>query len=419
MSAKINPAYLRTGELSYEILIRGVEPPTNADEKRKVLRGLLSQENSDRSFSSSTEAEAFTNMTSAVKESLKDVSDLVNKFSGSVFDTEYKRLITRLTHVTGRVRRAVPADDSERGEQQKFLKEIMILESELADKVNPPSQELHHSSPIAPQQFTYVKKVPIYKWGIRKFNGKGSLMSFLELIDALKISRGCSDSDLFESAGDLFESEAWMWWHTNQSQGRFSNWEDLVTKLKVTFLHSNYDQVLLDEIRSRKQKQSEPVNIFISTLESMFYRLTKTPTEKEIVDIVRGNLLPSYVRALVLQDINSISDLVRLCKRIEDTLSLNVNSSRQAEKVCTVSDSFASCSVSANVMCWNCYQPGHKYNTCDRYKTLFCFGCGLKDTVKSRCPKCSKNLHSGRNLAEVAGPSRKVKSPVAKTKPKK
>lgn len=417
MSAKINPAYLRTNELSYEISLRGVEPPSNADDKRKVLRGLLSQESADRSFSFSSESEAFKDMTSAVKESLGDITDLVKKFSGSVSDTDYKRLITRLTHATGRVRRATPANNTEKSDQQKLLTEIMILESDLADKVNLPSQEFHQSSPIAPQQFTYVKKVPIYKWGIRKFSGKGSLMSFLELVDALKVSRGCSDLDLFESAGDLFESEAWMWWHTNHSQGRFSSWSDLVGNLKKTFLHSNYDQVLLDEIKARKQRQSEPVNIFISTLESMFYRLTRTPSEDEIVNIIRGNLLPSYVNALVLQDIDTISDLVRLCKRIEDTLSLKVSSSRHVEKVCTVSDSFASCAVS--VTCWNCGQSGHRYNTCHKDKTLFCFGCGLKDTVKSKCPKCSKNFLAGRNLADIAGPSRNVKSSAQKSKPKK
>ncbi|KAL3281611.1 hypothetical protein HHI36_004817 [Cryptolaemus montrouzieri] len=108
-------------------------------------------------------------------------------------------------------------DDSEEKIKKEIFRPILLLEADLDAKVNilttpqPSENPVGHSTPSHPvnsSQSSFIKKVPIYKWGIIKFSGKESLVNFLELIDSLKSSRGCTDADLFDSAGDLLKHEA-------------------------------------------------------------------------------------------------------------------------------------------------------------------------------------------------------------------
>lgn len=404
---------LRSEEISYEILIRGVKPPATLEEKRKVLRGLLAQEDANRSFSSLTPQESFTDTVKAVTDSLKSVTEALRKPPSEFTTSDNRKCVAKLTHVTGRLRRAKPSDEAETTEQQALLTQILCLESDLADKLSPAPADFH-STPVSQQSFTYSKKIPVHKWGIRKFGGREPLMPFLELVESLKDSRGCSDRDVFESAGDLFESEAWTWWYSNHSRGRFSDWKDLVTKLRDTFLNSDYDQIVLDEIRARKQKPSEPVSIFISVMESKFHRLTQLSSEEEMVVAIRRNLLPDYVRSLILQDIKTVPDLVSLCKKVEDTLSLSSptppvhNHRKTTDKVCSIA-------VGRGPVCWNCGNPNHTYSNCHKPRGFFCYGCGRRGVSKASCRSCSKNGHSGHSRTDVVGPSVPIKKSVVKT----
>lgn len=63
------------------------------------------------------------------------------------------------------------------------------------------------------------------------------MIPFLELVESLRISKSWADSDLIESAGDLFELEAWTWWNNNSIKNRFNDWNDPVVALKLTFVH--------------------------------------------------------------------------------------------------------------------------------------------------------------------------------------
>lgn len=47
-----------------------------------------------------------------------------------------------------------------------------------------------------------------------------------------------------------------------------------------------------------------------------------------------------------------------------------------------------------SVVCWNCGMNGHIYKDCLKDKTVFCYGCGLKDAYKPTCSRC----HGSGNL---------------------
>lgn len=434
--AKFCPNHLRSFELTYEISVRGIVPPTTVQEKRKVLRGILSQEKSERSFMEIVDTYTFEENVKEIRDTLTDIKALLQHIKHESLD-DIKRLESRITHSSGRISRLVPESEVEKLIKQELLRDVLILEADLADIQSPPPpipnypsgipnppsphpnypsncNPLHSSTPTNPNMPQYtgvpVKKVPIYKWGIKKFSGKDNLLSFLELIDSLKSSRGCDNSDLFDSAADLFEGDAWTWWHNNFLKNRFSNWSDLVSKLKSTFLHSCHDEIKLNEIKSRKQLLKESITMFITDMESQFNRLNSPPSEKEIVGIIKNNLLPDYAKALVLQDVDTISDLTSLCKRVEDVFSLNVPLVPKKEfRTYAVS-------ISSNMKCWNCNMTGHVFANCQRPMKRFCYVCGKVNFTKNTCPNCSKNVKRDCNPADVAGPAGVQAKPANKTK---
>lgn len=388
----INPDFLKAHELAYEVAIRiGKEDVAKTvEQNRKLLRGLLAQEKGDRSF---TEIQDVYTVSENVKELLLSISDLTDKISkltpGSNV-SDFKRIEDRLSHCSKRLHRILVEDDCEEKQKREVAIKIIELEADFYDCK--PTEKCVTSTPTVPSvlvssHLSSCNKVPVYKWNLKKFSGKEPLIPFLELIDTLKISRGCTDTDLFESASDLFELDAWNWWHNHFVRKTFSNWSELVNALKDTFLHSNYDHILLDEIKSRKQRSGENVSVFITTLESQFHRLTRKVSEREMVDIIRANLQSEFVGALVLRDIDTLSDLNSLCKRVENVLDLN---RRKPYSVAQFE----------SITCWNCRKLGHKYTFCKKPRSTFCFGCGTAGVIKSKCFKCSKNAKPGHVLAE-------------------
>ncbi|KAL3269087.1 hypothetical protein HHI36_008170 [Cryptolaemus montrouzieri] len=227
---RLSPNHLKSTELSYELALRNVDLPATVDEKRKLLRGIIAQESSDKSFI--------------------EISN-PNEFKDNV----------KLTHVSQRVQSMPTEDDTEKKTKHDILREVLLLEADPDVKV-------------------IVTTTP-------------------------PVIANPSD-------GDLFEHEVWTSWHNGHIKRCFSDWQGLVSMFKKTFLHDNYDHVLFNEINSKKQSVREPVSIFISSQEAQFNRLNSPPSENEMVHIICANFLPDYIKALVLEDIYSISELTSL-----------------------------------------------------------------------------------------------------------
>lgn len=52
-----------------------------------------------------------------------------------------------------------------------------------------------------------------------------------------------------------------------------------------------------------------------------------------------------------------------------------------------------------NLTCWNCRQPGHRYQDCIAERSIFCYGCGTPQTYKPSCQKCNANPKNFRQNA--------------------
>nr|CAH7727682.1 unnamed protein product [Callosobruchus chinensis] len=406
---KLNVNDLMSSELAYEIKIRGLEVPSAMDDKRKVLRGLLSQEQHGRNFSESS-------------------------FSSGYDSSEHRRICTRLLHLSNRIDRLAPTSEEEITQKSRFKTQLVIAESDLLAKLQLPTG---HSSPapmpvtfnptqpmqtqpvttvaaplpplamnpqpFSPVSFTQQKKIPIFKWGIRKFNGKTSLIEFLELVQSLMASRGCNEMDLYAAAGDLFEGIAWTWWHNGFVRGAFHDWGDLVRQLKDAFLRDNYDINLIDEILRRKQGQREPVITFIAFMESQFNRLTSNPfTEKDMVNIIRRNFLPDYVKSSALYDILTLGQLTSFCRKLEDSF-LTCQPGNRSDS--SLGNDAYSPAPRKPIVCWNCEKLGHSSQQCRSPRIKFCYDCGMRNVTKSTCPSCSKNVLRHEVPALTPGPS--------------
>ncbi|XP_072385439.1 uncharacterized protein [Diabrotica undecimpunctata] len=394
------PKHLKTDELSYEILIRNVSVPNTVEEKRKILAGLLSQEASNRSFSDVSVNLSFDVDYQQALASYSDLLSLISDYSGTKSDSRFKAFSSRLTHLSGRISRLQPTSVDEEKLKKAIRYDLLKLEGTLSDIVDQPDMvdqpvastpdrvNLNYSQSSA----SPVKSVPVYKWGIKKFSGKEPLIPFLEQIETLKFSRNCTDEDLFISAGDLFEGAAFTWWHNHFTKKSFNSWSELVASLKETYLPYNYERNLWEQIRSTKQSFKQPVSAYISYMESLMLRSSKSIPECEKVDEIINGLLPDYVKALAFQDVESVADLTKYCKRFEAALTISSRSKFSVE------------SLSSSATCWNCNMTGHTFQVCNKPKRKFCHGCGFKNITTNECSRCSKNglkEHSRENFSKT------------------
>ncbi|XP_072396613.1 uncharacterized protein [Diabrotica undecimpunctata] len=400
--------HLLVSELDYELKIRGIniEDLPNVDTKRKVLRGALKQEEGNRSFTQiSAGSIPFEEQQQGISVTLDDLAQKIGEFRGTVHDSQYGRLTSRLAHISGRVHLLSCIDEDQHSFKRSVSVRILTLEGELDSRVNP----IASSTPNAPinivPSFSYSKPVQVHKWGIT-FSGQTQhidVISFLERVECLRISRGVSEDDLFAASAELFTDSAFTWFMNNR--GRLSCWSDLVQKLKSDFLPYSFQDDLLDEIKSRKQKPGESVTMFINNILGMCSKLDTPLSDSAKIKIILKGLLPFYHAQLALVDIHNIEDLTDKCKRIEETLSWSSHpptSSRPTSGPSSTPYQFSNRSwhqkssnmsvLNSNLSCWNCHEAGHTFYECGKPRThIFCHGCGRDNTLKRNCHKCSGN----------------------------
>lgn len=427
MEEIIKPIYLLIEELNYELRIRGVNTTRDIPAKRKILGRAFDKERfrpldlTDPDFNFESEQEAINN-------TLESVNSLILEFEGPTSDSLYKRIKSRLIHVTNRVKRMqIPENASEEIKTYKNESYATCLEYEanLQERVTEERPLLNLDTPIAEHSVLVqspapiaAKAIPVYKWNV-KFDGdcrSFGVNAFLERVTELAQARGVNKNELFSSAIDLFSGKALIWYRSIKNS--VTDWDSLVSLLKLNFLPSDYDDKLWEEIKQRSQGREEPVAIFIAVMETLFSRLARPPAEATRVKHIKQNLLPQYITQLALSEINTVSELCTLCKKLEEAQKAK-NKYRPSPSVNVLEPELAylqnpSTSFSrgpnedqiskrkffarpkkyentdgkrniVKIICWNCNQPNHTYSHCTEKRKMFCFRCGKPDTTVSKC----------------------------------
>lgn len=277
---------------------------------------------------------------------------------------------------------------------------------------NLPSTHLSSFRPVIFRENT-ERFINVSSWNLH-FNGEsGSVLEFLQRVEEFRLSRGVSKDQLFRAAPELLRGTALNWLRSENIQ----SWDELVEKLKAYFLPYDYEFSLSEEIRKRSQGPQEKVIVYIASMQNLFNRLTNKPNEETRVTLIRRNLLPHIQTALALQTIDTVEQLTRFCRSVEETAlrayqycppSTNYRSLLEPQlayhKSPTGNQASGISDVSGNIPpiapvessnfqkpCWNCGSTGHSFRKCSAPRRKFCFKCGFKNVMIKDCPRCQGN----------------------------
>lgn len=437
--------YLKKDELQYELKLRGVaiSDEETVAELRSYLRPLLRFEKVDKTLHYPKYDFDPTEELKIIHTKLNEIEALINEFSGTKASAEFSRINTRLVHLLRRNDRIPTSSESSpeilRDRSQLMMQILNLMEALEIGTVSKDSDDVgalftsmrvedqsDGDLPVdesvasgGPMNYSAVANIPatsgqktqpVSKWNL-KFSGDArhlSVHNFLERVQELQFARGVSDQQLFESAIDLFDGKALLWYRSNRS--RFRDWKGLSKLLVHHYQPPDYKPRLLQEIMSRVQDPSESIVDYLVCMNAMFGRYGVVPEDVRL-GIISRNLSPFYT--MQLPPVANMAQLEEECLKLEakkhraDAYKPPSNQKRRdlvepdfAYLGMASSSCHDSASSSAEVYefrsqgstkCWNCLETGHLMRDCKFPKKKRCYQCGKPSFTIRTCPTCSGN----------------------------
>lgn len=340
--------------IQYELLCRHVNVSTiSCRDRKKLLAKFLYDEREQVST-------RFNSYLPADKD-CAEVHRLFDKLNTEVNSESFSRgeyVLDCLIFLRVRISRIFPIDPSIKAKLEQLVVNIDKLEQQLEDTVvdlgdqlselsfslentpGNPTMLVNHSVTKQPATFNPSVlvnqshnrlKVPVHKWGIKFSGEKGTLspMDFINRISDYQSSKHVTDEELFLSFSDLLEGTAYTWFRSLRNLGFAApkTWAELRGKLLQDF-EKNMTDFMFDlehSIRQCQQTEDTTVISFFALIEEKFVQLStfKQISQDEQIRIIRRNLLPSFKEALTFQVFQTVDELKKACKRIEDIRSQN------------------------------------------------------------------------------------------------
>lgn len=437
--------HLLKEHLEYELKVRGVDAgEMTVLDMRSSLRSMLKLESSgtvvhypEYQFGADVEIPE-------IEELYKALLKSVTEFTGAATDSLYGRLQSRVLHLIGRVDR-IPLkegngitqdtlkkrgslmakasallgtlDDNCKREARRNISGVLngTVASSSSDDGEGATEDSSASAPASPAlnstriRHARASRQPVYKWGLR-FSGdpKGlSVSNFLERVEELRVARGMSMEELFESSLDLFDGKALLWYRSVIK--RCKTWDDLGKLLTRHYLPPDYNARLLQEILSRTQGPNESIVEYLACMAALFARYGKVGPDVQL-DITVRNLAPFYTMQLPV--VRSLEELEQECLKLEvkkyraetyqaPAVRSRVRGAVEPDLAYVSSASGASTSsrdriheishsrIPPDVVCFNCRGTGHRFRNCPAPRRMHCFRCQRDGVTVRTCPSCS------------------------------
>lgn len=233
-----------------------------------------------------------------------------------------------------------------------------------------------------------------------------------------------------------------------------ATWDQIKAALLERYATLDSDVEIRKAIADRRQMPGEEFGEFSLAIENLANRLRRPMDEGEIIEYLRQNMSHRLQTALMLHPTYTIRELQAHSRRFEKLWEVQSHSSRRpAGRVNELEEPFNNLQLydavpghpalagnelaayapntlryepsgvvealrsrqttapgASNpnrgdyVVCWNCLEMGHTFVDCVAARTVFCYGCGAKNTYKPQCVGC--NAGNARRAGVIAGTSR-------------
>lgn len=257
----------------------------------------------------------------------------------------------------------------------------------------------------------------IQSWGL-KFDGSPTIPveEFLYRLRVLTNENFHGDFNIItKNLHIVLSGKAREWFWKFHKKAEIVDWYNFCDAIKLQYkdLKSPYD--IREEVRNRKQKPGESFDNFFESISNIADRLPIPLPETEFIEIVTRNLRPEIRHELLYLEVRSIPELRKLVQKRECFLNdeytrrnfASRNPSNTFMPRRQISEIESTFDISNNDIndnseisvdavqsadsihrCWNCDQTGHHWEDCLQDRSVFCYGCGQKNTYKPQCQRC-------------------------------
>lgn len=155
-----------------------------------------------------------------------------------------------------------------------------------------------------------------------RFSGESNDRFDVFLRDLAKVRRlfPLDDNELFVVFPLLLTGAAESYFEANHH--RFPTWQACENQMKEVYLLPNYDFLMRRDLFLRTQCPDEKIDHYLSILENVNNVLQQPHTEEDLVGIAVHNLHPIYRHAVAGKTFQTIQDLARYCRQVENAESL-------------------------------------------------------------------------------------------------
>lgn len=223
------------------------------------------------------------------------------------------------------------------------------------------------------------------------FDGESCVREFIVRIEDYFLGRNFDEALLIGAFSDLLSGTASKWFR--HVRINICSWYQLKVELLKRFDKPNYDYLLEESMRTRKQETSETLPDFITNIRDMSSRLFNPPSDVTLFTIIKHNMLSVYKPHFVDKDINTWERFETLAKLYEPMVD---KSNLVNEKI---SKNHSVALDTKNLVCRKCEGTGHNYKSCTKITGLVCFNCKTPGKTTRNCDICTaKNTAPSKNL---------------------